>query len=118
MPYTHDGRNRVTLSRDPIDPDSTVWVFFVYQDSLESGETISAHTAEIIGGTIVTQSTALGTRTIGDTSYTDVYGVQISASAGAKNIELTHRVTTTTGGSPDLGRINDDRTAVIPVRQL
>lgn len=119
MAYVHSNKGIVTFSRDPIDPDSTDWVYFSYQEWLRTHETITAHDASISGGTIETDSTSLGTITdsLGD-SYTNTYGVEITPSAGVTEVVITHRVTSTVTGSPDLGRTNIDHTIKIPVRTL
>jgi hypothetical protein len=119
MAYVHSNKSKIRCRYDPIDADSTDWVYFSYQDWLRTNETISAHSALISGGTIVTNSTYLGTVTdsLGD-SYTDVYGVEISVASTATSVSVTHRVTSTVAGTPDLGRTNIDHTAVIPVRVL
>jgi hypothetical protein len=117
MAYIHNNRRIVTLTNDPIDSDSTDWVYFSYQDWLRTNETITTHDASIVGGAIVTDSTAVGSvvDSLGDT-YTNCYGVKFSVSAGATKVTITHRITSTISGSPDLGRTNIDHTAVIPVK--
>ena len=71
------------------------------------------------GGTIVTDSTYLGTM-VDDTgtSYDQTYGVEYSVTEGATSVTLTHRVSTSTTGAVDLGRTDIDRSVVIPVRTL
>lgn len=119
MAYTHTNAVKVTCKADPVDADSTDWIYFSYKDWLRDGETITAHTALIDGGTIVTQSTSLGTvkDSLG-TSYTNSYGVEFSVNAGATRVTITHRVTTSVSGTPDLGRTNIDHSAVLPVKVL
>ena len=119
MAYTHDGKKPVNSKNDPIDPDGTDWQFFHYDDWLRTGETIIAHTASIVGGTIVTDSTYLGTM-VDDTgtSYDQTYGVEYSVTEGATSVTLTHRVSTSTTGAVDLGRTDIDRSVVIPVKEL
>lgn len=119
MAYLHNNRVQVLCSRDPIDPNSTDWVYFSYQDWLRVNESITAHSALITGGTIVTDSTSVGTITdsLGD-SYTNTYGVEFSVTAGSSSVSITHRITSTITGSPDLGRTNIDHTVVIPVEEL
>jgi hypothetical protein len=114
MAYIHTNKAPVTLVSDPIDVDSTDWVFFSYQDWLRTNETITTHTALIEGGTIVTNSTFLGTvvDSLG-VSYTNSYGVKFSVTSGALQVKITHRITSTVSGSPDLGRTNIDHTAII-----
>lgn len=119
MAYTYSNKKIVTFSRDPIDPDSTDWVYFSYQNWLRTGETITAHVASISGGTIVTTSSSLGTVTDSlGVSYTNTYGVEITPSAGSTEVIVTHRVTSTTSGLTDLGRTNIDHTIKIPVKTL
>jgi hypothetical protein len=119
MAYTHTNAVKVTCTNDPVDADSTDWIYFSYQNWLRTGETITAHSAIIDGGTIVTASTSLGT--VKDSlgvSYTNSYGVEFSVTAGATKVTITHRITTTVSGSPDLGRTNIDHSAVLPVKVL
>lgn len=119
MAYAHSNKGIVTFSRDPIDPDSTDWVYFSYQEWLRTGETITTHDASISGGTIETDSTSLGTVTDSlGVSYTNTYGVEITPLSGSSAVIITHRVTSTISGSPDLGRTNIDHTIKIPVRTL
>lgn len=123
MAYVHNGREPVILVQNPIDADGTDWIYFVYGSPpgrcwLRTGETILAgHTALITGGTIVTQSTYIGTVTGQDgVTYYEVYGVQFSVSAGAQNVAITHRVSTTLiNGAVDLGRLNIDHTGIVEV---
>lgn len=119
MAYTHNNKSIVTFSRDPIDQDSTDWVYFSYQNWLRTGESITVHDAIITGGTIETDSTALGTVTdsLGG-SYTNTYGVEFTPSSGSSEVIITHRVTSTVSSSPDLGRTNIDHTVKIPVKTL
>lgn len=119
MAYTHSNTRIAKFSRDPIDPDSTDWVYFSYQNWLRTGETITSHDASISGGTIETDSVSVGTVTdnVG-TAYTNTYGVEITPSAGSTEVVVTHRVTSTMSGSPNLGRTNIDHTIKIPVRTL
>jgi hypothetical protein len=118
MSYVHTGNKPVTFSSNPIDPDSTDWIFFSYQDWLRTGEAIIAHSALIEGGEIVTNSVLLGTMTIDGTEFSDVYGVQVKAATNSLVVVLTHRKSTTTTGAIDLGRLNMDHTVRIPVKQL
>jgi hypothetical protein len=117
MAYIHNGRNAVICYADPIDPDSTEWIYFSYQNWLLADESISAHKALVSGGTIVTDSVFIGDMvdSLGDT-YTDVYGIEFSSTTGSTQVAITHRVDTTVSGPIDLGRTNIDRTAIIPVR--
>lgn len=119
MAYTHNNKTVVSFGRDPIDPDSTDWVYFSYQNWLRSGESITSHDASISGGTIDTDSVLIGTVTdsLGN-SYTNCYGVEFTPSSGSSEVIITHRVTSTISGSPDLGRTNIDHTIKIPVRSL
>lgn len=119
MSYTHTGKTPIVLKNDPVDPDSSDWLFFVYQDWLRTDETISDHEAVVTNGSIVTDSTYLGTMTDeAGTSYDEVYGVEFSVSSGAETVTVTHRVTTTTAGGIDLGRTKIDHSAVLSVRSL
>lgn len=119
MAYTHTNVVKVTCSADPIDQDATDWVFFSYQNWLRTNETITKHDALIDGGTIVTNSTSLGTvvDSLG-TSYTHSYGVKFSVTSGATKVTITHRVSTSVSGSIDIGRTNIDHSVVIPVKVL
>ncbi len=118
MAYTHDGKKPVTLKNDPIDADSTDWAYFVYDDWLTAGETITAHSATIAGGTIETASTSVGPITLDGTAYQTAYAVEIKPSSGSTQVSVTHRVTTTKAGAVDLGRTGIDRTAIFPVKVL
>jgi len=119
MAYVHTGKSPARFKNDPVDPDSTIWVYFALGEWLRAGETVSAHSALIEGGTIETQSTFLGEmEDSAGTEHQAVYGVQASVESGAVELKITLRVTTTTGGSVNLGRINIDRTVIIPVRHL
>lgn len=118
MTYTHDGKKPVVLKNDPIDEDSSDWVYFIYDDWLTTGETITAHSALITGGTIETDSTSVGPITLDGTEYQTAYAVYVKPSAGSTQIFVTHRVTTTKTGAIDLGRTNIDRSAIIQVKVL
>ena len=119
MAYIHTNKGQIICSSDPIDPDATDWVFFSYQNWLRTNESITAHDASIEGGTIVTDSTLIGivVDSLG-VSYTNSYGVKFSVTPGATQVKITHRITSTITGSPDLGRTNIDHTAVIKVKTL
>lgn len=116
--YIHRGKAPVTLYRDPIDADSTDWVYFIYDGWLTAGESITTHSALIEGGTIETNSTLVGPITLNSVEYQSVYAVQVKPFSGSAQIAVTHRVTTTKAGAVDLGRINIDRTALIDIVQL
>jgi hypothetical protein len=119
MSYTHTNAKPVTLKNDPVDPDSTDWIYFSYGNWLTAGETISAHSATASGGTIVTDSTYLGTMADSDgVSHDDVYGVKFSVASGATQVTITHRVSTTTSGAVDLGRTDIDHSALMAVKSL
>ena len=119
MAYVHTGKSPVRFKNDPVDPDSTVWVYFALGEWLRAGETVSAHEGLAVGGEIETQSTFLGAMEDSEgVEYTDVYGIQVSVAAGATEVQVTLRVSTTTIGTVDLGRLNIDRTAIIPVKEL
>lgn len=116
MSYTHKNAGPVELSRDPIDPDSTDWVYFIYEGWLRDTESIAEHSALISGGEIVTDSVYIGTMIDEKgTTHDDVYAVQVKPTAGSKQIVLTHRVSTTTVDSVNLARLDIDHTATIPV---
>jgi hypothetical protein len=117
MAYTHDGKKPVNSKNDPINPGAIEWEYFHYDNWLRPGETIIAHTASIVGGIIVTDSTYLGTM-VDDTgtSYDQTYGVEYSATEGATSVTLTHRISTSTTGAVDLGRTDIDRSVIVPVR--
>lgn len=117
MAYRHNGRRVVTFRSDPIDPDSTDWVFFSYADWLRDGETINAHSAIVSNAEIITDSIYLGTIPDEDgTEYDEVYAVQVKPT-GAGIVTVTHRVSTTTTGA-DLARLDIDHTIQIPVQSL
>lgn len=118
MAYTHDGKKPVVLKSDPIDADSTDWVYFVYDNWLTTGETITSHSATITGGTIETASTSVGPITLDGIEYQTVYAVEIKPSSGSTQIAVTHRVSTTKAGAVDLGRTSIDHTAVLNVVSL
>lgn len=119
MSYVHNKKSPVILKNDPIDADGTDWIYFSYGTWLREGETITTHHALCEGGSIVTDSTYLGTMT--DSTgvvFDDVYGVQFSVMSGATAVTVTHRKSTETSGSVNLGRLNIDHSAVLIVRAL
>lgn len=118
MAYTHHGRKPVTLSGDPIDLDSTDWVYFIYDFWLTEGETITANSTLIEGGTIETASTSVGPITLDGVTYQTVYAVEVKPSADSAQLAVTHRVSTSKAGAVDLGRTDIDRTALINVTSL
>ena len=118
MSYTHYGKKPITLKNDPIDSNSTDWVYFIYDNWLTVGETITSHSATIMGGTIETASTFVGPITLDGTEYQTAYAVEIAPSVGSTQVAVTHRVTTTKSGAVDLGRTNIDHTAVLKVVAL
>jgi hypothetical protein len=104
------------MSRDPIDPESTDWVYFIYEGWLRATESITDHSAVISGGTIVTDSVYIGSMVDENgVEHDEVYAVQVTPTAGSKQITLTHRVSTTTADTVDLARLNIDHTVTIPV---
>lgn len=108
MSYIHDKKSPIVLKNDPIDPDDKDWVYFSYGDWLRDGETITEHSAVCEGGTILTDSTYLGTMTDSEgVEHYEVYGVKFQPAALAKKVLVTHRKTTMTTGSVDLGRTTD-----------
>lgn len=119
MAYKHDGKKPVVTKNAPIDPDGTDWEFFYYDNWLRVGESIIDHSALITNGIIVTDSTYIGTM-VDDAgvSHDQTYGVQYKAVPGATTITLTHRVSTSTIGAIDLGRIDIDHSVIIPVKVL
>lgn len=119
MSYTHSGASPVYITRQPFDADSTDWVYFVYEDWLRADETITDHEAIVSGCTLVTDSVYIGTMTDeDDVEHTDVYGVQVTPTAGVSEISITHRISTETSGLVDVGRLNIDRTVIIAVEIL
>jgi len=119
MAYTHTKKTPVVLKYDPVDPDGTDWVYFSYGDWLRDGETITAHSALCEGGTVVTDSTYLGDMTDSEgTAFTEVYGVQFSVTRCVTTVTVTHRKSTETVGSVNLGRLNIDHSATLVVKQL
>jgi hypothetical protein len=119
MPVTHASRRPVVIRSAPIDPDSTDWVFFSYENWLHTGESIDSHEALIVGGTIVTDSVLIGDLTdTDDVTYANTYGVQFSVDEGECEVSITHRVSTSTVDSPSLSRLNIDHTVTVPVVSL
>ena len=119
MAVTHASRHPVVIKAAPIDPDSTDWVFFSYEDWLRLGETIVSHEAIIVGGTIVTDSAFIGDLTdLDDNTYSNTYGVQFSVDEGECQVSITHRISTATTDSPSLSRLNIDHTVTVPVVSL
>ena len=119
MSYIHDAKRPVTLRSHPIDPNSTDWVVFSYGTDLLSTESITAHSALIDGGTIVTDSVYLGDMTDEEgNEHTECYGVQFSVTEGSSSVSVTHRTSRSIAGAPVLSRLAIDRTAVIPVKSL
>jgi hypothetical protein len=118
MAYVHDKKKPIVLKQDPVDPDGTDWVYFSYGDWLRDGESIIAHSAIVENGQLVTDSTYLGDMTDSEgTAFTEVYGVQFSVDTGAASVTITHRKSTTTSGSVNLGRLNIDHSATLMVMQ-
>jgi len=118
MAYLHTGAKPVTCKQDPADPDGSDWVYFSYGSWLRIGETITAHSGIVTGGTLETDSTYIGTITDeGGTEYTDVYAVQFKPAEGVASVTVTHRKSTTTDGV-ELPRLNIDHSVILPVREL
>jgi hypothetical protein len=119
MSYTHTGKAPVSITRQPMDADSTDWVYFVYEDWLRLDEVITASAATVVGGELVTDSVYIGTMTDEDgADHTNVYGVQVKPAADSYEVTITHRVSTETLGAVDLGRLDIDRTVTIAVEVL
>lgn len=119
MSYVHNNKSPVVLKNDPVDPESTDWMYFSYGDWLRSGETIIDHTGIVTGGTVATDSTYLGTMTDNEgAAFTQVYGVQFTVDSGATVVTVTHRVSTETSGVVNLGRLNIDHSATLAVKTL
>ena len=118
MAYTHDGRKPVQLKSDPIDPDSTDWFFFHLDPLLRDGESVVSASAFATGGTIETDATFLGAVTDGGVTYSQTYGVEASPEAGATELQVTFRFSTSTGGAVNLGRTNLDFTIRVAVNHL
>lgn len=135
--YIHNNKSPVFLKNDPFDPDGQDWVYVCYGGYLKDGEVVEkwlrtdesiiAHTlAAITGGSMVTDSTYLGT-VITDEGVTcyEVYAVKIQADLSNYNTETeryevlwTHRVSTSTSGAVDLGRTDIDHSGYAVVRSL
>jgi len=114
--YTHKNRDVIYAIRDPIDPDSTDWVYFVYEDWLRDTETITEHSALITNGVVETDSVYIGSMTdAAGVEYNEVYGVQITPAPSAVEVTVTHRVSTTTVDTVNLARVDIDHTVIIPV---
>lgn len=121
--YIHGGKTPVTLKNDPADPDGSDWVFFCYGGYLDNGaivkrwlrsdETITANTALISGGNVVTDSTYVGTLIEGGVEMYEVYGVQFEFLPESRIVVVTHRVSTATSGAVNLARLKMDRSVVI-----
>jgi hypothetical protein len=119
MSYVHDNKKPAILRNDPVDPESIDWIYFSYGNWLRDDETISEHAGFVIGGEVVIDSTYLGTlKDSNDVEFTEVYGVQFSVDEGASSVTITHRVSTTTTGAIDLGRLDIDHSAVLSVKTL
>lgn len=119
MAYTHSKTKPVVLKNDPVDPDGTDWAYFSYGEWLRAGETITDHSGLVDGGVLVTDSTYLGDMTDSEGAvFTECYGVQFSVDADATQVTVTHRKSTQTTGSVNLGRLNIDHSAVFMVKTL
>ena len=107
------------MKSDPVDPNATDWVYFTYENWLRDGESINTHSALAEGGTIVTDSTYIGTMVDKDgVTHNEVYGVQFSVNTGADQVTITHRKSTETTGIVNQARLNIDHSAIIPVTDL
>jgi hypothetical protein len=91
----------------------------VYDEWLRADEVIDTHSALIVGGTIVINSSYLGAMTDQDgTAYTEVYAVQFKPLATSNEVQITHRKSTSTLGTTSLARLDIDHTVLIPVETL
>ena len=118
MAYSHSGKAVVFSRNDPIDPQSTDWVYFGYAAWLRENEEIISHEALIENGTIVTDSTYLASITDTDgTVHTNVYAVQITPGASGI-VTVTHRVSTEVSPGANLARLNIDHSIQIPITTL
>lgn len=119
MSYIHDGKGPVVLADDPMSVGSADWVLFVLGGFLRENETVSAHSATVTGGDLVTASTYLGSVTdpCGNT-YSEVYGVKVEAPVSPTTIVVVFTFSTTVSGLVDFGRTDISRTVRIPVRTL
>lgn len=116
MSYVHRNQGSVYATKDPIDPNSTDWVFFVYEDWLRLTEAITEHSALIVNGTIETDSVYIGSMTDAyGTTYNEVYGVQFTPDSDVNEVTITHRVSTSTVDTVNLARVDIDHTIIIPV---
>lgn len=119
MSYKHSGAAPVIISKHPLDPDSTDWIYFVYEDWLRTDETITASSAVVTGAEMVSDSTLIGDAEDEDgVTHSNVYGVQVKPSADSFEVTIAHRVSTETSGPIDLGRLDMDRTVTISVETL
>jgi len=126
MAYRHNRKRPVIMRNDPIDPESSDWVYFSYTDWLLLGEEITSHSGIVTGGTLVQNSTYFGALTDKDgTLYRNVYGVMVKPDANATKVVVTHRKSTyrinyseDDGEQINTGRLNIDHSAEIPVRHL
>lgn len=135
--YIHNNKSPVFLKNDPFDPDGQDWVYVCYGGYLKDGEvvekwlrddeTIIAHAlADIVGGSMITDSQYLGT-VVSDEGVThyEVYAAKIQANlsnyntdAGRYEVLWTHRVSTSTSGAVNLGRTDIDHSGYTAVRSL
>lgn len=119
MTYTHTGKAPINIVRQPLDVDTTDWVYFVYEEWLRPDEQIISSQAFVSGAELVTDSTLIGTMLDEDgAEHTHVYAVQVKPDALSSEVTITHRVSTTTSGVIDLGRLDVDRTVTIAVEVL
>lgn len=119
MAYTHTGKGPLTLRKDPIDPITTDWVYFSYANWLRDGESIVSHRADVVGGTIVTDSVYLGT--IEDNTgiqYGESYGVQVKPDIETGSLEVSHIVSTSVSVGIDTARLDISHTAVLRITEV
>lgn len=119
MSYIHNGKEPVELRNDPMGIGSEEWIYFSLGGFLRTGETVSEHSADVVGGNKIVDSTYLGSISSPDgTVFTEVYGVKIGTEENSNKIRVTLTFSTTVTGDVDTGRKDVPRTAIISVRAL
>lgn len=118
MAYTHEKKRPVFFKNDPADSNGTDWYYCSIGDWLRPGESVSVYSGIVSNGVMDTDSTYLGTMLDSEgVSYDEVYGIQATPGASGQ-MTVTWRFTTTTTGSVDLGRVDMDFSAVVPIIEL